>query len=82
MLECTPDGLVLEWSISVIESAGLERLLKVAGRLASPSLWKIPRFRHSLTSGIHASEVEGGMTVSGPPKSRMTRPLGADEFSW
>jgi hypothetical protein len=22
------------------------------------------------------------MTVSGPPKSRMTRPRGADEFSW
>jgi hypothetical protein len=31
---------------------------------------------------FQASEFEGGMTISGPPKPRMTRPLGADEFSW
>jgi hypothetical protein len=30
----------------------------------------------SLAKGIHASDLEGGITVSGPSKSRMTRPLG------
>jgi hypothetical protein len=30
----------------------------------------------SLAKVIHASDLEGGMTVSGPSNSRMTRPLG------
>ena len=35
-----------------------------------------------MTRGIQASDLEGGMTVSGPSRSRMTRPLGTDWFSW
>ena len=33
-------------------------------------------------AGPQASALEGGMTVSGPPRSRMTRPLGTGGFSW
>ncbi len=39
---------------------------------------KLIRHVGSLAKGIQASDLEGGMTVSGPSRSRMTRPLGTD----
>jgi len=53
------------------------------GALCWYSLWKIHlQFLHSLARGIQASDFEGGMTVSGPSSSRMTRRRGAGGFSW
>ena len=45
-------------------------------------MWKSHlRSRQSLARGSQASDFEGGMTVSGPSRSRMTRRLDTGEFS-